>query len=63
MNPQPFAMLTQCSTTEPQEHAKHADSNKLIQTYNPWVVLNHYLKETIHKSTLLNNTVVYVLIR
>ncbi len=22
LNPQPFALLTQCSTTEPQEHTK-----------------------------------------
>ncbi len=22
LNPQPFALLTQCSTTEPQEHVK-----------------------------------------
>ncbi len=23
LNPQPFALLTQCSTTEPQEHYNH----------------------------------------
>ncbi len=29
LNPQPFAQLTQCSTTEPQEH---------VSTHLPWFV-------------------------
>ncbi len=27
LNPQPFALLTQCSTTEPQEHSQQVNIN------------------------------------
>ncbi len=39
LNPQPFALLTQCSTTEPQEHQRISFGN----FYMSVVILNLYL--------------------
>ncbi len=33
LNPQPFALLTQCSTTEPQEHDKCKATFLLLKLY------------------------------
>ncbi len=35
LNPQPFALLTQCSTTEPQEHTKEKAKHE-IASYDPF---------------------------
>ncbi len=36
LNPQSFALLTQGSTTEPQEHIKHAQENTLTECIDGW---------------------------
>ncbi len=38
LNPQPFALLTQCSTTEPLEHTEHHTEQFVNVQYFPIVV-------------------------
>ncbi len=40
LNPQPFALLTQCSTTEPQEHIYHIYDLSHISRF---INLSHFL--------------------
>ncbi len=47
-NPQPFALLTQCSTTEPQEHrgANSSGVKKVTNYPPPPLIINNKSKES-----------------
>ncbi len=48
-NPQPFALLTQCSTTEPQEHWRlHHNQNKREIIINKWIHFEFIKKCVLH---------------
>ncbi len=49
LNPQPFALLTQCSTTEPQEHMKRLVQNGWFNSNETWTVES--LAHSIHSKT------------
>ncbi len=52
LNPQPFALLTQYSTTEPQEHLSvYLSIYMAVFNWNMYYLYNLYLQKTVYKIT------------
>ncbi len=59
LNPQPFALLTQCSTTEPQEHDDLHDFCNVNTTFQIWGVFFFYKLIIIIMIILFSKDVLY----